>query len=191
MSFCKTPKTTLWSRLLQSAFLALTAVSILSAATTAKAACGDPAGAKFRPALKLPVLAQTNSQEQPSPALASIVGLWHVTYTADGALFYEAYDLWHSDRTEVESANFSPIEGNVCMGVWKKVGLRTVQLNHVGWAFDSNGNSIGTFTLAETNTVGSDGSTYTGTFDYKAYDVDGNLVQEITGTLAATRITVN
>jgi hypothetical protein len=191
MTFCKTTKLTLRSRLFRGTFIALTAVSILSAATAANAACGDPAGTKSRPVPKLPFLAQGNNQSQPTGTNTSIVGLWHVSYTADGALFYEAYDLWHSDRTEMETANLSPVEGNVCMGVWKKIGSRTVQLSHVGWAFDNSGISIGSFSLAQTNTVSSDGSTYAGSFDYKAYDVDGNLVQEVTGTVAATRITAN
>jgi hypothetical protein len=35
------------------------------------------------------------------------------------------------------------------------------------------------------------GDSYKGTFDYKIYDVDGNLLQELTGTQTAVRITVN
>ena len=51
-----------------------------------------------------------------------------------------------------------------------------------------NGNSIGTVTLTEESVV--NGNTYTGTFDYKAYDVNGNPIpdQEVKGTLKATRI---
>jgi hypothetical protein len=32
--------------------------------------------------------------------------------------------------------------------------------------------------------------TYAGTFDFKFYDVNGNLVKEVTGDTTATRITV-
>ncbi|MBZ5720424.1 MAG: hypothetical protein LAO03_08580 [Acidobacteriia bacterium] len=191
MTLCQTTKLTLWSHLGRIAFIALAAVSIVFAATAANAACGGPVGSRSGIATKLPFLTQANNQGRQSGISTSIVGLWHVTYTADGQLFYEAYDQWHSDRTEFENANFSPIESNVCMGVWKKVGLRTVQLNHVGWNFDSNGNPAGTFTINETNTVSNDGTTYQGTFDYKVYDVNGVLLQEVTGTLAATRITAD
>jgi hypothetical protein len=184
-------KPTVWNRLSRGTFIALTAVSMMLAATTANAACGGPTGSHSGVALKLPFLASAPNPGRQTGANPSIVGMWHVTYTADGALFYEAYDQWHSDRTEFENADVPSAIGNICMGVWKKVGTRTIQLNHVGWNFDNNGNPIGTFTLNETNTVSSDGATYQGSFDYKVFDVDGNLQQEVTGTLAARRITAN
>ena len=49
----------------------------------------------------------------------------------------------------------------------------------------------GTFTLDETNTVSYDGKTYTGSFEFKTFDLNGNLGADVTGTIAATRITVN
>lgn len=183
-------KSTLWSRLLSSSFIALTVLGIIFAATAANA-CANPANSGNLIALKLPFLVQPGSQGAKTNANSSIVGLWHVTYTSGGQLFYEAYDQWHRDHSEFENANLSPIEGNVCMGVWIKVGPRKVQLNHVGWSFDSNGNSNGTFTIAQTNTVSKDGATYQGTFDYKFFDVNGNLQVEVTGTTAATRITAD
>jgi len=76
------------------------------------------------------------------------------------------------------------------MGVWKQVGS-TIHLSHVGWGFDNNGNPAGMFSLTERNTFAGNGNSYHGTFDYKAYDSNGNLLQEVTGTLAATRIGVN
>lgn len=176
------------NRLSHALLLALTVISMTFAATTANAACGHQDGRSTIP-LKLPVLAQPNAV---GPAVnTSIVGLWHVTYTSQGQLFYEAYDQWHADFTEFENADLSAVEGNVCMGVWKKVGVRTVQLNHVGWNFDSNGIPNGTFTLTETNTVSTNGMSYHGSFDYKLFDANGNLIAEATGTLAATRITAN
>jgi hypothetical protein len=82
------------------------------------------------------------------------------------------------------------MEGNVCVGIWKHKG-QTIVLNHIGWNFDMSGNSIGTFTLTENNIVGAGGNTYNGTFDYKVFDVDGNLIQEITGTQTVTRISAD
>ena len=141
-------------------------------------------------AYEMPYLAQLagkTKQDSNSP----IVGVWHVTYTSGGQLFLETFDTWHSDGTEFEIANATPTVGNVCVGVWKKKGARGVQLFHIGWNFDPSGNPIGTFTLEETNTVAKDGATYSGTFDFKIYDPDGNLQFEATGTLEAARITVN
>jgi hypothetical protein len=182
MFISKVKKSGLWNHLVRGAFLAATAAVMFFVATPANASCGDPGKAKSGVATTMPFLTQTNAGTN-SPK-SSIVGLWHVTYTSEGQLFYEAFDLWHSDGTEFEVANLPPAEGNVCMGVWKQNG-QTVELDHVGWAFDNNGNSIGTFTLTEKNVV--NGNTYTGVFDYKAFDVNGNLIQEVNGTLSATR----
>jgi len=123
---------------------------------------------------------------------ATIVGLWHVNYTAaDGSHFLESFDTWHADGTEFENANLPPAVGNICYGVWKPIAPRTVQLHHVGWMFNADGSSAGTFTLDEVNTVTLDGKTYKGTFDFKVYNVSGNLLAEVKGTMLATRITVN
>ena len=168
----------------------LLGIAMLLAATSAYAACGDPARSKLGAPIKLPSLAQSTNTAA-APSNTSIVGLWHVTYQADGQLFYEALDEWHSDGTEVESANVPPAEGNVCFGVWTQIAPGTVRLNHIGWAFDANGNSIGYFTLTETNVVAPAGNSYQGRFDYKFYDVNGALQQEIIGVQSATRLSVN
>jgi hypothetical protein len=173
----------------QAVFAIAVALALLATATHANAACSDPLHSPGGQAMKLPFLAHAG-QAQVGGA-ASIVGLWHVTYTADGALFYEAYDQWHADGNEFENADLGPIEGNICMGVWKKVAPRTVHLNHVGWNFDNTGNPNGSFTLTETNTVSANGLSYRGAFDYKLFDAAGNLLQEVTGTLSATRITAD
>jgi hypothetical protein len=117
-----------------------------------------------------------------------IVGLWHVYYTdSTGAPFYEAYDMWHADGNEWETSFGDPRQGNYCLGVWKQVGPRTAQLSHFAWIYNSDGTPAGYFTLAETDTVSRKGDSYTGTFDYKQYDVNGNFQLEVTGTQAATR----
>lgn len=171
--------------------ISATTIVLMFAATNAIAACGDPAGFKSPGSVELPVPIKAVDHLKHNSSSTSIVGLWSVTYTSGGALFYQAYDQWHSDQTEFENANLSPVEGNVCVGVWKQIGPRTVSLNHVGWSFDDTGTSNGTFTLTETNTLSSEGNSYKGTFDYKFFDTNGTLQQEITGTIAATRITVD
>lgn len=134
----------------------------------------------------LPFLAQPNTANESGER--SIVGLWHVTYTSGGQLFYEAFDTWHSDGTEFENANLTPIEGNVCEGAWRATKTGTVLLNHVGWSFDANGVPNGSFTLTQVNIVARGGNSYQGTFDYKLYDLNGVLQFEATGTQEATRV---
>jgi len=171
--------------------LALVGLSVLFTSLGAKAACGDPTRFGLSAVPRMPFLAQMTGGGDQAANNNSIVGLWHVSYVSGGELFYEAFDQWHSDGTEFENAYAIPTEGNVCEGVWKQVAPRTIKLSHIGWNFDPSGNPAGTFTLTETNVVSSDGATYQGSFDYRLFDVNGTLLDDIKGTLTATRITVS
>jgi hypothetical protein len=191
---CEAPFT---SRISGSALALLPIAVLLFGATGANAACGLT-GAVSKSSIRLPMLAQAgNDQEEGSAADidASIVGLWHVVYTAGGSTFNETLDQWHSDGTEFENAWLPPDTGNICFGVWKVVASRTVRLHHVGWLFTPGSTpptASGTFTLDETNVVSRDGQKYTGTFTFKTYDNTGAPTGiEVKGTIAATRITVD
>jgi len=144
---------------------------------------------------------------------ATIVGLWHVIYTGTyddnfppggpyppantSFPFLESLKTWHADGTEFENAFLAPAGGNICYGVWKDLGKGTVKLHHIGLMFNSDGSLSAIFTDDETNTVASDGKTYTGTFVFKlwppSYDAVGvgKPIAEVKGTIAATRITVD
>lgn len=170
-------------------FVALTIVCLMLVSTAANAACGSRGGTGPSAAVGLPTLADLTAATTGNGN--SIVGLWHVTYTmADGTFYYESYDTWHSDGTEWESSNLSPLIGNICEGVWKQTG-RVIHLNHVGWGFDNYGNPLGPISLIEDLVLGNKGNSYSGTFDFKQYDMNGNVLQEVTGTLTATRIVAN
>jgi hypothetical protein len=193
MNISRFAKSALSGRLIRGSPIALAAASMVFGATSLKASCFDPAtsrqGATLKPEF-VQILAERQGRDEQSN---SIVGLWHVTYTDTtnrGVPFYEAFDMWHSDGLEFENANLSPIESNICMGVWKLMG-HNIRLYHVGWSFDATGSPTGIFTINETNTVSVDGNSYTGTFAFKQYDPDGNLIFEIDGTIDATRITVH
>jgi hypothetical protein len=68
------------------------------------------------------------------------------------------------------------------------LGNGTVQLYHVAYTFDATGVFNGRILETQTNTVSADGSTYSGNFDRKFYDLNGNFLLELRGTLTATRI---
>ncbi len=185
-------KDTLGNRLFRCAATALATIGMVLASVSAAAACGRPGQKPLESVRNLPFFAQPNSQAgQAKDGNGSIVGLWHVNYTdSTGAPFLESFKMWHRDGNEFETANFPPPMGNFCLGVWKHTGRRTVQLNHVGWNFNPDGSSDGSFIQTETNTLSPDGNTYQGVFDFKLFDNNGNLVQEVTGTQIAKRITV-
>lgn len=168
------------------------AMALLCGATTANAACGQMGLGSKNP-ITFPLLAHTGADQDAFNH--SIVGLWQVIYTVDGATFNESLDQWHSDGTEFENAWLPPDVGNICFGVWKEIGPGTVRLHHVGWTFTPGSNpptASGTFTIDEVNTVSRDGKSYTGTFTFRTFDINGvENPNPKTGTLAATRITVD
>jgi len=173
----------------------LAALGLFILPTCANAACGSFGAAGLKTSIKLPMITQA---ELGSPVFSQpIVGLWHVTYTngADQSLFNDTFDTWHSDGTEFESAFLAPLGGNVCVGVWRQTGLRTVTLHHVGWLFDPStpaATATNTFTLDEEIKVAANGASYSGSFTFKVWNLDGTPTPvEVQGTIAATRITAN
>ena len=115
----------------------------------------------------------------------AIVGLWRAQYSGD--LVYESFDQWHSDGQEFEVAN---IFGISCQGTWEGKG-NNVHLFHTGWNYDASGTLLGSFNERQKLTVSLDGKSYDGTWILKDYDTNGNQLDELTGTVHATRLTVD
>jgi hypothetical protein len=192
-----------------SALAVLIAIGLLFSASGAKAGCAVPYKAGAAPAPAIPFVSPHADGEWNEQA--TIVGLWHVNYTATSDdnfppggpypstpfPFLESLKTWHADGTEFENAFVSPAGGNICYGVWKDLGKGTVKLHHIGLMFNSDGSLSAIFTDDETNTVASDGKTYKGTFDFKLWPPSyaavgtGKPIAEVKGTTAATRITVD
>jgi hypothetical protein len=170
---------------------AVAAVLTLSG-VAAHAGCADPRTAAQPDALqKMTALIPQNSMSEKNSNSENvgrnIVGTWHVTYTAGGSPFGEAFIQWHSDGTEWENINFPVLGGNICLGSWKQVGRGQFSRNHVGWLYD-NGKLSGYFTETETDEVAFEGNSYSGINDSKIYDLNNRLLAEVHGTSAATRI---
>src|ERR1051325_75874 len=119
------------------------ALALLAGNWSAQAACVHrvktiPGVAK---PMKLPALPGSN---RASLTGDGIVGLWQVEHRLpDGSLYFESFEHYHSDGTEVEFANINPILGDVCMGVYTQIDSRNVSLYHIGWIFDDAGTTDG------------------------------------------------
>ena len=195
-----------------SAPIAVAVFGCLLAANAAKAGCGGPMEPASFPLLNLQENASLNhSDDDNSHKPASIVGLWHVVYTATYATpgplpvpivppgsfqLVQSYKTWHGDGTEMDNAFLPPSGGNVCFGVWKQLGNGNVKEHHIGLMFALDGSVGNIFTEDEIDRVAHNGKTYKGTFDQKIFDPTdvfgtGTPVQEIKGTTAATRIDVD
>lgn len=152
-------------------------------------------------------LLRTGAKNDAAPT-ASIVGMWHVVFTAttsNGAVIPKtvidsALQVWHNDGTEMMNSGRPPQDGNFCMGVYEPTGELTYKLNHFAWGANDYvpgtaegvvGPPIGGVHYQETIVLGPGGKHYTGSFTLDEYDTAGRVVQSFTGTLKATRITVN
>jgi hypothetical protein len=185
-------------RLKATVLTALAVLTLVLRAPGAYAGCGEVAGLKGG-AIKMPMVAgaalhvaDSEDAKHGWDEKDSIVGLWHVVYTAGDSIFGVSLKQWHSDGTEFENIAHSPTVGNICFGVWKQVGFRTVRLHHTGWLFNDQGVLTGSFTNDETDILEDGCASYKGTFVFKTFDTDGNFSgTEVDGTIAATRITVS
>jgi hypothetical protein len=194
-----------------SALVALVALGLLLTASGAKAdGCANLNKAGTAP--PAPFVGPHSDDHPQAEELnghASIVGLWHLIYTAEtesGApifppapfQFLESLKTWHADGTEFEQAFLPPSGGNICFGVWKDLGDGHVKLHHIGLMFDATTGQISNiFTVDEKDEVSPNGKTYTGTFDFKLWPPTfdavgvGTPIAEVTGTTSATRISVD
>ncbi|MGH6890354.1 MAG: hypothetical protein ACREHF_14355 [Rhizomicrobium sp.] len=165
---------------------AAAAVALVAGVASAQASCGDYTILKNSQQhfIRMPALPRISTMR---PGGSSIVGMWQISYTSGGNLVYQAIEQWHSDRTEWEFADIPVLSGNVCMGVWSSEGRR-ISLYHTGWTFDSSGNPYGTMQLTHKDKVARDGNSFSGTFDLKFFDGEGNLVSEVSGDDNGTRI---
>ena len=174
---------------------------------SANAACGD-----FKTGAKLHQQSWDFGSVRPASLMLTsgnadpVVGMWHVTFTAqgnesgppDGTPIDNAMAVWHSDGTEIMNSDRPAQDGNFCLGVWEKTGKLTYKLNHMPWAGNDTanapagiGNPSGAVQILEEVTLSPDGKHYAGTFTLDAYDTSGNPVAHIVGIVTATRVTVN
>src|SRR5437764_15330808 len=173
------------------------------------AGCGDSTKSKLGASMLPQRWDRQSGSFVPIAASSSddrIVGMGHVTFTAegneagppDGTHIDNYLVVWHSDRTEIMASSRPAQDGDICMGIWEKTGKSKYKLNHFAWFANDTanapsgiGNPTGPVRLFEEVTLSPDGKHYTGTFTVDAYDVAGNEVAHVVGTIAATRVTVD
>jgi hypothetical protein len=194
MMALKTARSTFLKRWLQGSAIAvaLAAACMMFGTATLKADCGVPGkhlmGSVFHPAAFVTMAAEGNSESHSKRA--SVVGQWHVLLLVNGdpaTPLFQSLVQYHSDGMEAESADQSSITpANYCMGVWKQHGNK-VEIYHIAWLFD-NGTPVGYAVITQKNVLDNDGDSYKGTFEFKQYDNDGNLLADFNGTTQGRRI---
>jgi hypothetical protein len=172
-------------------------------AATASAQCtssGLPnAGAKLhRQAWRVgdPAASLILTSDDPDP----IVGMWQVKFISegnagitDGTVIDNTFVQWHADGTEIMNSSRPPASGDFCLGIWKNLGNGIYKLNHFGIAWDPSVTTgpLGPGNIRENLTLAKDQNAYSGKFTIQQYDESGNLLQTLTGNIAARRITVD
>ena len=173
------------------------------------AGCGDSTKSKLGASMLPQMWDGQSGSFLPISASSSddrIVGMWHVTFTAegnesgppDGTPIDNSLVVWHSDHTEIMASSRPAQDGDICMGIWEKTGKSKYKLNHLAWFSNDTanapsgiGNPTGPARLLEEVTLSADGKQYAGTFAVDAYDLAGNQIAHVIGTIAATRVTID
>jgi hypothetical protein len=173
--------------------------------TEASAGCVNPPG--FKAGAFQPISWQGTGGFGPcSPLLVAdhddsvdrIVGFWRVTYVTkgtpglpDGTVLDDAFQQWHSDGTEIHNSQKPAASGNICLGIWKKTGKFHYTLNHFVLNSDPTNDSLhDRAQIREEIDLDRSGDEHFGTFTIDDYDLEGNLLAHLQGTVHATRITV-
>lgn len=134
-------------------------------------------------------------QPLPAPELATpaatIVGLWNITFTSGGQVVDQGFDVWHSDGTELLNDTPAPATGNICVGIYARTATLAFKLYHPSWTFDDKGNLNGTAIIREQVTLDPNGDSFQGTFTVDTYDLAGNHLFNLAGTVSAKRIKVD
>jgi len=168
----------------------------------AAAQCGTPTAKLHKQARRVddPTALLTQAADTVEP----IVGMWHVTFTAegnsggppDGTPIDNAIVVWHSDNTEIMNSGRPPQDGDFCMGVWKRAGKSKYKVNHFAWGGNDTtnapsgiGNPTGPTRIIEAVTLSADGNSFSGTFSLRATDPAGKTTAFIIGTITGARIT--
>ena len=97
------------------------------------AGCGDSTKSKLGASMLPQMWDGQSGSFLPISASSSddrIVGMWHVTFTAegnesgppDGTPIDNSLVVWHSDHTEIMASSRPAQDGDICMGIWEKTG---------------------------------------------------------------------
>jgi hypothetical protein len=167
----------------------------------AAAACGSSVQLlppSVSSALQLPPLQEPASDgiaaEEPERGEGpSMTGLWKTVFVAGGAVVNLGFNTWHSDGTEwAVDGGFPPASGNVCPGVWERIGHRSYRTVHPAFNYDASNTHVTSIFIERLNvTISRDGNSYQGDFTWDSYDFQGNLLPgSVVGRITGTRIQV-
>lgn len=178
--------------------------SMFLVGATANAQCGfyrPPAihPDSYHPQTMSPKYLMVDQQTGEQPTM---VGVWKEHWISegnfstlgipDGVELDAVYSEWQSDGTEVNVSGLrAPRTGDVCLGVWQKVGAQTYKLNHFGVSYNPDDTLLGLARIQQTIVLDPSANKITGTFSIDQYDESGDLLTHVQGTLYGHRVTMD
>jgi hypothetical protein len=151
----------------------------------------------------------------PSFLMAPIVGLWSFKYISsgntrnpapinfpDGMILDHGNTTFYADGNEVTYSGMrDPTTGATCLGIWKRTGEFTYELNHIGLSWNPPGNPMGAPVgeggpafIKQVITISPSGNNYGGYFQIRQLLPDGKTLATpapIVGKIVATRVNIN
>jgi hypothetical protein len=194
--------------------LAMLAVMATGMLQSAYAGCGDVPLAKKMSFLGSPQTGgflktgfmKVTDEDSSFSSAAPIVGLWAFEYIAegnegwggpkDGTMVDGGNTLFFAEGNEITVSGVrDPNTGSVCLGIWKRTGDNSYELNHIGLSWNPAANppaSLGPAFIKQWLTLAKDGNNYNGYFTINQLKSDGvhNLMPTITGRIHARRVTL-
>jgi len=184
-----------WTQWIKSGARTVAVLSVLIVGTIftqfANAGCGKYQGVGNVGLYGPPSFMQANfietwDEEGPAP----IVGLWHFVYISkgndalmipDGAPVDGGNTTWYGDGNEATSSEMrDPATGSICLGIWKRTGHQTYELNHIGLSWDPAAKKpFGPAFIKQFVNLERNGNKYTGTATITQYEADGKTVATV------------
>ena len=155
----------------------------------------DPSAVRLAPAVYRPGTASFIRVSDSEDAQDSIVGLWQFKFVGFGPDY--GTQAWHSDGTElIYSGAQNPETGDVCQGVWRRLGPSTYSLNHIAMGRPAPGAPFGLRVhIHAVVKVDESGNNYSGKYKATVYSVtetdpfdESVEVASGTGVLTGTRV---
>jgi hypothetical protein len=145
---------------------------------------------KIIPQLLMLLVTTISTQAQPVQSQPqTLEGAWNVTLTTQGITLCTAPAMFSREGTIIAD----PCSGSVGVGygAWVRTGNREFAGTFVGNVYGgSTGQVIGSYKVKSVGALQPDGRTFTGVFKTETFDINGNLLNTVTGTVVGKRIVV-
>lgn len=134
----------------------------------------------------------------PTAAGQSFVGSWRLTVSSPGSPSTQSLTTITADGTLLDSdqpvspggGGFPTTVSSTGHGVWQQIGTGTAAISFVELVTDTQGTFLATVTINAQVTLSADGNAFGGPYTVTGVDPKGKVLFQGTGTVQATRITI-